>query len=286
MGKGLVIGEVGGSSSRWAWVSADEENLLPPKGEGLPGFNPLSSDADAFVAEAKDRFAVLCPAMLEADRVEVYGAGCGDPARRDDMRAAIARIWPQADVQVHTDLLGAARGLTGGGAGLVIILGTGMNAGYFEGTQLHCPMPSLGFILGDEGSGADIGRHLLQDAFYRRMPEDVRDMLFGREGPDLAAVLQAVHRGPTPARSLASYTADLVPLLHEPYVRELLLSRFHAFAELLVSFFPVEQRREVYATGSVAWGFRELLGECLLDRGMTLIALERDPLPGLVRFHR
>jgi hypothetical protein len=77
-----------------------------------------------------------------------------------------------------------------------------------------------------------------------------------------------------------------VPLLHEPYVRELLLSRFHAFAELLVSFFPVEQRREVYATGSVAWGFRELLGECLLDRGMTLIALERDPLPGLVRFHR
>lgn len=286
MRQGLVIGEVGGSSSRWAWVNADTERLLPPKGESLPGFNPLSSDADVFVAEAKERFAVLCPDMLQTDRVVVYGAGCGDPDRRESMQAALARIWPAATVRVHTDLLGAAHGLTAGAPGLVIILGTGMNAGYFDGERLHCPMPSLGYILGDEGSGADIGRHLLQDAFYQRMPQHVRGQVFGPEGPGLGAVLQTLHRGPTPARSLASHTAALAGLLHEPYVRELLLARFHAFAELLVSFFPPEQRREVYATGSVAWGFRELLAECLLDRGMTLTAVERDPLPGLVRSHR
>jgi hypothetical protein len=69
-------------------------------------------------------------------------------------------------------------------------------------------------------------------------------------------------------------------------VRDLILSRFHAMAELLVNFFPPEQREEVRATGSVAWGFKELLAECLLDRGMTLTVVERDPLPGLVEYHR
>lgn len=286
MRQGLVIGEVGGSSSRWAWVHAHGERLLPPKGESLPGFNPLSGDADVFVKEAVDRFTTLCPEMLQAANVVVYGAGCGDAARTERMRAAMAHIWPGAGVRVHTDLLGAAHGLTAGAPGLVIILGTGMNAGYFDGELLHCPMPSLGYILGDEGSGADIGRHLLQDFFYQRMPQHLREQVFGPEGGDLGAVLQALHRGPAPARSLAAHTAALAGLLDEPYVRELVLSRFHAFAELLVAFFTPEQRRSVYATGSVAWGFSELLAECLLDRGLTLTVVERDPLPGLVRYHR
>jgi N-acetylglucosamine kinase-like BadF-type ATPase len=161
-----------------------------------------------------------------------------------------------------------------------------MNAGFYDGQHLFRPMPSLGWILGDEGSGADIGRALLNDAFYRRMPEVVLHALFGAEGPDLEQVLEEVYRLPFPARAMASRTARLAPLLEQPYVRDLIVSRFHAMAEVVTAFFPAHQRMDVHATGSVAWGFRELLGEVLLDRGMTLMAAERDPLPGLVRFHQ
>lgn len=282
-----MIAEIGGSSSRWALVDGAMEQVFPPKGVIIPGLNPLSGDAALFQDAIRDYFQAEAPGMFLAASVIVYGAGCSSGPRQTIMRDALAPLWPEGTpIQVESDLLGAARGLCGVGTGLALILGTGMNAGHYDGSRLYTPMPSLGWILGDEGSGADMGRTLLQDAFYRRMPEEVRQAIFGAEGPDVETVLEEVYRAPFPARSMAARTARLAPLLDLPYVRELIVSRFHALAEVLVTFFPPERCAEVYATGSVAWGFRELLGEVLLDRGMTLMAVERDPLPGLVRYHR
>lgn len=281
-----VIGEIGGSSSRWAVLSRDGGfTTWPSKGERLPGFNPVSGDGSGYAEAMSAWFRERRPEALDAAVVRIYGAGCGPTERRERMRRAINMIWPMASVSVETDLMGAALGLCGNTPGLVLILGTGMNAGYFDGRQLQCPMPSLGYLLGDEGSGADIGRSVLQDAFYGRIPRPLHEALFSADGPVLSVVLEQVHRAAHPAKELASYTAMLADHLEEPYVRELLLGRFHTLVELLTRFFTPEERRTVLATGSVAYGFRELLAECLLDRGMTLSSVERDPLPGLVRHH-
>lgn len=283
----MVIGEVGGSSSRWALVQDDAVHLFPIKGTSLPGYNPLSGDPVIFQETLRAYFHAHGPAVFQADQVHVYGAGCGEQGRATRMQQALAPLWQATTaITVHSDLLGAARGELGNASGLVLILGTGMNAGYYTEGRLHTPMPSLGWILGDEGSGADIGRVLLQDAFHGRMPLPVREVLFGPEGPDLATVLEEVYRSPFPARALAARTALLQPLIREPYVHDLLTSRFHALADLLLGAFTAEQAHEVWATGSVAWGFREVLGDVLLDRGMNLMDASRDPLPGLVRFHR
>ncbi len=287
MDNGLLIGEVGASSSRWALVQDGEVTTFPVKGTSLVGFNPLNGDAQLFQSALREQFETHGPAALRTDRIIVYGSGCGAPQRAELMRVALAPLWAEeCSITVESDLLAAARGLCGPSEGLVLILGTGMNAGRYDGKNLYRPMPSLGWILGDEGSGADIGRTLLQDAFYKRMPEPILSALFGAEGPPLDQVLEEVYRLPFPSRALASRTAMLPPLLDQPYVRELIVSRFHTLVEVLATFFPLEQCSEVYATGSVAWGFRELLSEVLLDRGMTLISVERDPLPGLVRYHR
>ena len=283
----MLIGEVGGSSSRWAFLAPDGTNLLLPlKGERIPGFNPVSGDPEVFMAAVEAQLRVACPEALLTDRVVVYGAGCGSSERRQRMEDALRTRFLGMPIEVRTDLQGASLGLCGSRPGLVLILGTGMNAGYFDGTQLHQPMPSLGYVLGDEGSGADIGRCLLQDAFYQRIPVVTREALFGAQGPDLGDVIEQVYRSPFPSRALASYTALVLPLRDHAYVHDLVISRFHAMAELLVTFFPSEQRAEVHATGSVAWGFKDWLAECLLDRGMTLVGAEQDPLPGLVAFHR
>ncbi|MBK8497321.1 MAG: hypothetical protein IPL52_00545 [Flavobacteriales bacterium] len=287
MAKPLLIAEIGGSSSRWAWVPDEGPAItVPLPGRSLPGFNPVNGDARLFVQDLREGLEEHVPAAMSAEHLVVYGAGCGSEQRRDVMHATIATIWPAAEIEVNTDLMGAARGLCGSGSGLVLILGTGMNAGWYDGGRLHQPMPSLGYVLGDEGSGADIGRVLLQDAFYRRMPEHVRTALFGPDGPSADKVIDEVHRSPFPARALAARTALLAGLITEPYVRELILSRFHALMEILKPFFPAEQRGSVHATGSVAWGFRELLSNCLLDHGMELTVVERDPLQGLVRWHQ
>ncbi len=287
MSQGMLIGEIGASSSRWAWLAPDGTNLtLPPPGEGLPGFNPVKGDAELFATGIRAGISKWAPEASVAPRVVVYGAGCGSVSRAGAMQQALTGVWPEASIEVNTDLLGAARGLCTAPPALVLILGTGMNAGYFDGERLHQPMPSLGYVLGDEGSGADLGRSLLQDAFYRRMPDHLVLQLFGPAGPELGSVVEEVYRSPFPARALAARTALLAPLRQEPYVRDLVFGRFHALMDLLKTFFTAEQRTRVCATGSVAWGFREELAECMLEHGMDLIAVERDPLHGLVALHR
>lgn len=282
-----VIGEVGGSSSRWAVITADGGvSTFPVRGERWSGFNPVSGDGGIFATEIERRFRETCTAAMEAGEVSIYGAGCGSEDRRKRMAEAIHLIWPQAHIVVDSDLMGAALGLCGNTPALTLILGTGMNAGYFDGTRLHRPMPSLGYLLGDEASGADLGRQLLQDAYYNRIPEATAQLIFGGALPRLSEVLERIHGASHPARELATFTALLAPHLDDAYVRELIQSRLHALAELLVQYFKPEWTSTVCATGSVAFGFRELLAEVLLDRGMTLSVVEPDPLLGLVGHHR
>ena len=154
----LLIGDIGGTRSSWALLSSAEGH---PHTVELPGFNPVTGDPSALQT-------ALRKADLDVEAkngpltIFAYGAGCGTKPRAERLRVALADVWPHAHIQVGTDLLGAARGLYGNEAGLVLILGTGMNVGHYDGSFLHLPMPSLGYILGDEGSGADIGKHLLR----------------------------------------------------------------------------------------------------------------------------
>ncbi|MBK9176921.1 MAG: hypothetical protein IPM46_11430 [Flavobacteriales bacterium] len=283
----LLIAEIGGSSSRWAFLDGGvTESVLPLTGESMPGLNPLSGDPVRFAQGVSSYFNQRLPRALEARRIIAYGAGCGTPERAATMQSAIQQVWTSASISVRTDLEGAARGLWGADPGLVLVLGTGSNMGWYDGDRVHQSMPSLGYVLGDEGSGADIGRTLLQDAFYRRMPEDISISLFGLEGPSVTTVLEEVYRSPFPSRALAVYAGRLSALTEHGYVRELITARFHAFIEAFKPFHSLEQRAAVRATGSVAWGFQEILSACLLEHGMELLAVERDPLNGLVRWHR
>lgn len=283
----LLIAEVGGSSSRWAFLdSGSGATFLPLAGDRLPGFNPLSGDAALFAGGLREYLNARLPVASGADDLQVYGAGCGTPERAAIMESALRQLWPSAAIHVHTDLFGAARGLWQRESGLALVIGTGSSVGWYDGERLHQSMPSLGYVLGDEGSGADIGRVLLQDAFYHRMPEDARLALFGTDGLRLQDVLQEVYRSPFPSRALAAYAGRLAGMTELDYVRELVTARFHALIEAFKPFHGPEQRASVRATGSIAWGFREILSACLLEHGMDLVGVERDPLKGLVRWHQ
>ncbi len=275
-----LIADIGGTSSRWA--------LLPSAGKDaatvrLSGFNPASGDSARLQEELRSHFPSV-GGNTGILQVSVYGAGCGTKARSERMRLALAEVWPGAEIAVESDLLGAARSLYGREQGLVLILGTGMNAGHYDGSRLHLPMPSLGYVLGDEGSGADIGKHLLRDALYGNVPEALFRALFP-DGLDLAAILDAVHRTPAPQAFLASFAGPLANHQRDLHVHDLVASRFDALARLLVRFFSSEETRYVRASGSVASGFRGILKDVLAHRGMQLMAAEADPMPGLLRYH-
>jgi len=272
-----VVADIGGTSSRWGVLSEGREARVL---EGLPGFNPAVGEPEMFIRTVRERS--LAESII-AEEVFVYGAGCGSPERAMRMAETLLTIWPEARVDVGSDLLGAAHGLLSDRTGLVLILGTGMNAGWYDGTVLHQPMPSLGYILGDEGSGADIGKRIVRDALHGRLPEDVLEAAFP-DGADPAGVVKEVYRGAAPQAWLASFTGRIANVPH-PYVKELVLESFGRLARLLSAYFPQDQRAEVHATGSVAFGLREPLRTALAEEGMHLSDVQPSPMPGLMRYH-
>lgn len=281
----LLIADIGASSSRWALLNAAGAVVLSnTDGVQLPGFNAASGEPAAMVAALR-AWMGSAPELAAAERLQVYGAGCGAPDRALRMKNALEDLWPGATVQVDSDLLGAARAACGRESGLVLILGTGMNAGHYDGHQLTTTIPSLGYIIGDEGSGADIGKQLFRDLFQGRMPEDVQEQLFGHAVPALHDVVAAVYRGEAPARYLAAPVVALLPLLEHPYVHGLITTRFRKLSALLTGWFTEDQRAGVAAVGSVANGLHDLLGPCLAEQGMVLTTVTADPMPGLQRYH-
>lgn len=279
----LLIADIGGTSSRWALLRAGAADLLV---EDVPGYNPATGDANAFTDALAERFHAH-PEMIAADRLIIYGAGCGSDQRKTRMSEVLYEVWPGALIEVESDLLGAARALFGNNeGGLVLILGTGMNAGWGSGKGLRQPMPSLGYFLGDEGSGADLGRHLLNAIYYDRLPRAVVNTMFPLGIPALPAVLEDVYRSGSPARAAASYALKLAGAMEHEEVVRLIEGRFRALAAVLSRFFVHEMRdSEVRATGSIAWGFQGILGPVLKEKGMILTDVQRSPLPGLVRYH-
>jgi glucosamine kinase len=282
----LLIADIGATSSRWTLLGGGGTVLASnASGPRIPGFNAAAATAERLLTGLEE-WADAVPELRAAERIAVYGAGCGAPERQERVRTALKGFWNDAEIRVDSDLLGAARAAYGGGKGIILILGTGMNAGRFEDDRLTATMPSLGYIIGDEGSGADIGRQLYRDVFQGRMPADLAEALFGTGGPDLQAVIAQVYRGEAPARFLAAQAVKLVPHLEDPYVHGMITARFRELCTLLADFFPEEQRAQLAAVGSVAHGFRDLLGPCLAEQGMALNVALADPMEGLLRYHR
>lgn len=269
------VADVGGSSSRWARADGDGP------AERLPGFNPVAGDP----ADLVQAMQVLHTSWREVpDRLYVYGAGCGSPEGEARMLEVMRTAWPGSRVQVGTDLLGAARALHGDHPGMVLVLGTGMSCGQYDGRSIQRVMPSLGWILGDEGSGADLGKRMITDALTGRLPEEMRHLLFP-EGPERGRVLQQVYRSTSPQAYLAAFAERLAKPAAAAYAEPLLAERFTELARSVRANFPDAAFTELKASGSIAWAFRPQLQAAFGRHGVSLTEVVRDPLPGLLRWH-
>ncbi|MGV9011511.1 MAG: hypothetical protein ACOH13_02855 [Flavobacteriales bacterium] len=272
------VADIGGSSSRWAGIKVDGRVDIR---EDLPGFNPNSGDPDALL-KALSTWTERDP--NDVHEVIIYGAGCGNPKAKARMQTVMETAWPAAKITVETDLLGAARGLYGEEAGLVLILGTGMHCGRYDGKELQTPMPSLGWLLGDEGSGADLGRSLVKEALLGRLTRDEEVLLFP-EGIDRDGLMQGAYRATGQQAFFAAFAKRLSTHGAEDLAERLIGMRFTAMGKVLSHFFPPQEGPLIKAVGSVAWAFEEQLKSALGSNGLLLTGVERNPMEGLVRFH-
>lgn len=215
--------------------------------------------------------------------IHFYGAGCGEqfPTATEALAGLLRERFEAQCIAIESDLLGAARALFGRGEGIVCILGTGSNTGRYDGRQIVQHVPPLGYILGDEGSGAALGRAFLNGIFKGHIP--LREEFLDAFELTYEEVICRIYRAPVPNRFLASLCPFIRERLERPEVEEMVRRAFREFAERNLSRYPAGAT--VSLVGGVAYHFSDLLRETLAGAGYRIGTIVASPDEGLIAYH-
>lgn len=222
----------------------------------------------------------------QVTRVYFYGAGCADEYKKMTLYTPLEKFFPAADVQVESDLMGAAVALFGDGAGIAGILGTGASVCRYDGRRIVERQPSLGYILGDEGSGAHIGLRLLKAYLDGDLPADLASAFATFCPGSRAELLERVYRGDRPNRFLGSLAVFAGEHRRDPFIKHLLQTAFDAFFAKQLLKFETARTEPVKLLGSTAYHFRDELNETACRHGMEIAMIEASPLAGLIRYYK
>ncbi|MDE6768288.1 MAG: ATPase [Muribaculaceae bacterium] len=280
--KNKLIADAGSTKVEWALLKADGEVATSFVSDGL---NVLLAHPDV-VKKTFLEVSHRLPKDVKVEEVHYYGAGCATDEICSKTKEAIAEIWSDADISVASDLLGAARSLFGKRKGIACILGTGSNSCLYDGSVIVSQIPSLGYVLGDEGSGAALGKRLGSDTFKNQLPESIREKFLETYGLTLPSILDNIYRNPSPNKFLAS----LVPFLHDnlwnPYIYSLVLKELTKFVARNVAMYPGAHTLDLSFTGAIAFHFAKILREAAESLGYRVTSIAETPMEGLLEFHR
>ena len=274
----ILIADSGSTKTDWCLV----DNGVLVKQIFTKGTNPFFQTEDEISAEVSEN---LLPYLdtAKVDAVWFYGAGCAFPEKNEIVRAAIARHL-DVPIEVGSDLLGAARGLCGSQPGIACILGTGSNSCFYDGKEIVSNVSPLGFILGDEGSGAVLGKMLVGDVLKNQLPAALKEEFLSRYELTPAIILERVYKKPFPNRFLASLSPFLVEHLDVPEIHTLVLNGFKAFFDRNVKQYDYKQY-PVHLIGSLAYYYRPVLQEAAEQTGVRLGTIKQSPMEGLISYH-
>ena len=275
----ILIADSGSTKTDWCVVE-DGEMIQRVFTKGMNPFFQTEEEMKAELTEA------LLPQLPKKDleAVYFYGAGC-TPEKTPQVHSAISAVLPvKGDIEVYSDMVGAARGLCGHKAGIACILGTGSNTCYYDGENITANVSPLGFILGDEGSGAVLGKLMVGSLLKNQMTPGLKEKFLKQFKLTPPEIIDRVYRKPFPNRFLASLSPFLSQNIEDPTVHALVLDAFKAFLKRNVMQYEY-QNCEVNLIGSVAYYYRAILAEAAEAMGVKLGTILQSPMPGLIDYH-
>lgn len=269
-------------STKVDWILINNNHIVDKKRTN--GINPFYQTADMISQLIKSElpFATDSASVKE---VYFYGAGC-IPEKQPIVSSALKSVFASATIEVDSDLLGAARALCGHSEGIACILGTGSNSCLYNGKNITQNTPPLGFILGDEGSGAFLGKALVSDFLKRQMPDNIAKLFTEKYHLNAKEAVENVYRQPLPNRYLAQFTPFLSENIAEPYCYNLVFDAFITFFARNIVHYPDFRTLPIAFTGSVAYHFADVLEVAAYDFGLNFSHITQAPIDGLVEFHK
>lgn len=278
----ILIADSGSTKTAWRLLFEDGHTA-----DALTaGFNPQYQNSDNIRQELQEK---LLPQLLEhgtPTAIFFYGAGCSTPTRAAKVEQALQAVFPMAQVLVQHDLLAAARALCGRETGIACILGTGTNSCFYNGSEIIDYPISLGFWLGDEGSGGYLGKELLKQYLNGDLPEHLQAKMAKRYPWSKNEIIDKIYGEPFPNRFCASFSKFLFDNRKDPHCYAMVQEAFRQFFQRFVERYDGYQQQPVHVLGSVGFYFSDILRRIAKERGINLQRVVQTPVAGLTLYHR
>ena len=278
----ILIADSGGSKTDWRLVS--KSGTINQA--SAPGFNPYYQPIEDLKKNVQDILLPIIHAEHEpVDQIFFYGAGVSSEKNQSTIKDAFLEFFPDAEIEIGWDLLAAARALCGKEPGIACIMGTGSNSCLYDGKNIIDNVANLGWILADEGSGANIGRKFLVDYLRKKLPARLAEQFHARFPLTREQFLEKVYQEEKPSAFLASFMKFIFQHVKERYCYELVYSSFAEFYENNVMKYENYQNLKVHFTGSIAFYFSDILRQVANDKGITVKNILEGPIAGLTLYH-
>jgi len=276
----ILIADSGSTKTHWCLA----ENGKALKEIFTDGINPFYENETEIARILKTQ---LTPDIISGNinSIFFYGAGCSFPDKKGTVRKALEVVFPQTISIIESDLLGATRSLLQHRPGIACILGTGSNSCFYNGNEMVSNVSPLGFVLGDEGSGAVLGRQLVADCLKSQLPASLIQKFYQHFNITPQQIMENVYKKPFPNRFLASLVPFLAENKHDPDIYRLISNSFRLFFERNIRQYPITGDMPVCFVGSVAHHFEDILRETAAQQGINISKIVQSPMSGLIEYH-
>ena len=276
----ILIADSGSTKAEWCLLNGNKRKTIYTQGIS-PYFLTTDQIQQILIVELKEKLK-----NIEPDKVYYYGTGCSNPENVVSVKKALKNTFSKAKIFVDHDLMGAAKALCGNGKGVACILGTGSNSCYYNGKKIVKNSPGLGFILGDEGSGAYLGKKVVQYYLYHTFDPDLMDRFHAKYNTTAAEILDAVYKHALPNRYLAGFVPFLIENRGHFMIENIIEDGFNDFFFNHVYKYRESWIMPIHFIGSVAFGFKDVLKDMCDSYELQLGKVLKNPMDGLVKYHK
>lgn len=276
----LLLADSGSTKCEWCLLHDGKKKKI-----FTTGISPYFLNSEQITALLQNE---LLPKLknIVVSELYFYGTGLSNKSNHSILLKTLKRNFPSSLIKVETDILGAARALCGNEKGIASILGTGSNSCYFNGNKMQKNRPGLGFILGDEGSGAYMGKKVLQHYLYKTFDKELEHAFNMKYNVNAAEILESVYKGPLPNRYLASFAVFLAENRGHFIIENIIEDSINDFFFYHLSKYPESWKYKIHFVGSIAYAFRDVIKDICKSYEMELGNIYRQPMDGLIRYHQ
>lgn len=276
----LLIAESGSTKTQWCLIDNDRlEDLI-----NTPGVNPFNLSSIEIEG-------IIRPVSIGVDSHELvkiyfFGAGCSTVKNKEKISNALFNVFHCHNIEIDTDLKAACLALAGDAPGMIGLIGTGSNSCIWDGSNIVANVPSLGYVLGDEGGGVSIGKQLIADYLKKLMPAHLRQKFSEKYDVSIEFVLERVYQMQMPNRYMAGYAPFAEENIDDPYCRELITRQFSSFIERNIMLYPNYNKYKLSFCGSIAYSHRDILLEICNQHKLSIDKIVKEPINDLAIYFK